>query len=138
MKDVYESIEEYNPGKKSKVFIVFDDMIADVTSNINLHSVATELFIRGLKLNISLMFITVILPCTKWCMTKYYTFLYHENSKKAKGSTNCCWSFLRYLLQWLHRAIQKMSCKKYLFVVINTSLPSDNPLSLLNNLLGSV
>ena len=65
MKDVYESIEEYNPGKKSKVFIVFDDMIADVTSNINLHSVATELFIRGLKLNISLMFITVILPCTK-------------------------------------------------------------------------
>lgn len=65
MKDVYESIEEYNPGKKSKVFIAFDDMIADVTSNINLHSIVTELFIRGLKLNISLMFITVILPCTK-------------------------------------------------------------------------
>ena len=29
MEDVYENIEDYNPNKKRKVLIVFDDMIAD-------------------------------------------------------------------------------------------------------------
>ena len=27
MQNVHKNIEEYNPGKKSKVLIVFDDMI---------------------------------------------------------------------------------------------------------------
>ena len=39
-----------------KVLIVFDDMIVVVTSNRKLHSVVTELFIRGPKLNISLVY----------------------------------------------------------------------------------
>ena len=38
--------------------IVFDDMIADMLSNKKVNPVATELFIRGRKLNISLVFIT--------------------------------------------------------------------------------
>ena len=58
MNDVYKSIEEYNPGKKQKVLIVFDDMIADIISNKKLQPVVTELFFRGKKLNISLMFVT--------------------------------------------------------------------------------
>ena len=58
MQDVYEYIEEYNPGKKSKVLMVFDDMIADMIANKKLNLVVTELFIRGRKLNISLVFIT--------------------------------------------------------------------------------
>ena len=28
MQDVYKNIEDYNPGKKRKVLIIFDDMIA--------------------------------------------------------------------------------------------------------------
>ena len=31
--DVYENIEDYNPGKKRKVLIVFDDMVADMINN---------------------------------------------------------------------------------------------------------
>ena len=58
MQDVYKNIEEYNLGKKSKVLIVFDDMIADMINNKKLNSIVTELFIRGRKLNISLVFIT--------------------------------------------------------------------------------
>ena len=58
MRDVYEYIEEYNPGKKSKVLMVFDDMIADMIANKKLNLVVTEPFIRGRKLNISLVFIT--------------------------------------------------------------------------------
>ena len=55
--DIYKNIEEYNPNKKSKVLVVFDDMIADMLSNKKLNSVVTELFIRGRKLNILLVFI---------------------------------------------------------------------------------
>ena len=58
MQDVYENIEEYNIGKKRKTLIVFGDMIADMINNKKLNSVVTELFIRGRKLNISLVFIT--------------------------------------------------------------------------------
>ena len=58
MQDVYKDIEEYNLGKKSNVLIVFDDMIADMINNKKLNSVVTELFIRGRRLNISIVFIT--------------------------------------------------------------------------------
>ena len=38
--------------------IVFDDMIADIISNKKLNSVVTQPFIRGKKINISIVFIT--------------------------------------------------------------------------------
>ena len=56
MQDVYKNIEEYNLGKKRKVLIVFN-MIADMI-NKKLNPIVTELFIRGRKLNISIVFIT--------------------------------------------------------------------------------
>ena len=58
MHNVYENISYYNPDKENKIVIVFDDMIADITKNKKLDSTVTELFIRGRKLNISLVFIT--------------------------------------------------------------------------------
>ena len=58
MQDVYKNFEDYNPIKKRKILIVFDDMIADMISNNKLNPIVTELFIRGGKLNISIVFIT--------------------------------------------------------------------------------
>ena len=58
MQDVYKNIDEYNADKECKILIVFDDMIADLINNKKLNSVITELFIRGRKLNIPLVFIT--------------------------------------------------------------------------------
>ena len=58
MDNIYKNIEEYNPNKKHKILIIFDDMIADMLSNKKLNPVVTELFIRGRKLNISFVFIT--------------------------------------------------------------------------------
>ena len=58
MQDVYKNIEDYNPIKKRKVLIIFDDMIADMINNNKLNPIVTELFIRGRKLNISIVFIT--------------------------------------------------------------------------------
>ena len=58
MHDVYKNIDDYNPDRENKILIVFDDMIADMINNKKLNSIVTELFIRGRKLNISLVFIT--------------------------------------------------------------------------------
>ena len=54
MQDVHKNIGDYNPIKKCKILIVFDDMIADMINN---NPIVTELFIRGRKLNISIVFI---------------------------------------------------------------------------------
>ena len=56
MHDVYKNIDEYNVEER-KILIVFDDMIADMTNTRKLNSIVTNLFIRGRKLNISLVFI---------------------------------------------------------------------------------
>ena len=58
MPDVYKNINYYNPDKENNILIVFDDMIDDMIDNKKLNSVVTELFIRGRKLNIFLVFIT--------------------------------------------------------------------------------
>ena len=58
MQNVYKEIEEYNIGKESKILIAFNDMISDIINNKKLNSIVTELFIKGRKLNISLVFIT--------------------------------------------------------------------------------
>ena len=53
----YKNIEEYSPYKKCKILIVFDT-ISDMLSNKKLNPIVTELFIRGKKLSISIVFIT--------------------------------------------------------------------------------
>ena len=58
MYDVYKNNNYYNPNKENKILIVLDDMIADMIQNKKLNSIVTELFIRGRKSNISLVFIT--------------------------------------------------------------------------------
>ena len=50
MQDVYRNIEKYNIGKKCKIIVVFDDMIADMINNKiknkKLNVVSAELFSR--------------------------------------------------------------------------------------------
>ena len=58
MYDVYENIHDYNPSRKIKILIVFDDMIADIMTNKTFQALIKELFSRCRKLNISLVFIT--------------------------------------------------------------------------------
>ena len=58
MNGIYKDIEEYSADKKRKILVVFDDMMAKMLSNEKLNLIVTELFIRGRKSNISLVFIT--------------------------------------------------------------------------------
>ena len=68
MDDIYKNIKEYNPNKKLKILTVFDDIIADMFTNKKLNPIVTELYIRGRKLNISLIFFHKILfCCSKKC-----------------------------------------------------------------------
>ena len=62
MQDVYKNIEEYNPGKKRKVLIVFDDEIADMINNKKLNPKVTELFIKGRKLKFLLSLLHIYTP----------------------------------------------------------------------------
>ena len=52
MDNVYENINNYNPNRDKKVFIVFDDMIGDVMGNNKFQAIIKEFFIRCRKVNI--------------------------------------------------------------------------------------
>ena len=39
MDDVYENIHDYNPNRRRKILIVFDDMIADIMTNKKFQSI---------------------------------------------------------------------------------------------------
>ena len=58
MDDVYSNIDYYNPNRKRKILIMFDDMIADIMTKNKFQAIVKELFIRCIKLNISLALIT--------------------------------------------------------------------------------
>ena len=47
--NIYQNIDDYNPNKKRKILIAFDDMIADMLSNKKVTPIVTELFVRGKK-----------------------------------------------------------------------------------------
>ena len=64
MEDIYKNIDEDNIDKERKILIVFDDMIADMIYNKRLNLIVAELFIRGRKINISIVFITLRLQKT--------------------------------------------------------------------------
>ena len=58
MDDVHKNIDDYNPNRRRKILIVFDDMIADIMTNKKFQAIIKELFVRCRKINISLVFIT--------------------------------------------------------------------------------
>ena len=58
MDDVCNNHDVYNPRRRRKILILFDDMIADIMTNKKIQAKIKELFIRRRKLKISLVFIT--------------------------------------------------------------------------------
>ena len=130
MQDVYKNIEE------RKVLIIFDDMIADMINNKKLDSIVTELFIRGRKLSISIVFITqsyfkvpkdVRLNSTHSFIMKILNkrelqqiALNHSSDIDFKDFT---------------KIYKKYTAKPYSFLVNDTTLLSDDPLRFRKNLL---
>ena len=115
MQDVYKNIEEYNVDKERKILIVFDDMIPDMINNKKVHSVVTELFNRGRKLNISLVFIMKIPNKSELQQIAQK----HSSNISNKDLIN------------IHK---KYTAKPYSFLVDDTTFASDDALRFRKNL----
>ena len=83
--DIYKNIEEYNPNKKRKALTVFDDMITNMLIDKKLNPTETQLFIRGKKLKISLVFITQSYFAVPKNQTKFYALFFYENFKPMRA-----------------------------------------------------
>ena len=106
--------------------IPFDDMIADMLSNRKLNPIVTELFIRGRKLNISLVSVTqsylavpkvIILNSTQYFIMKIAnTWELRQIAFNRSPDTD---------LQDLINLYKKCTANPYSFLVIDTGFTSD-------------
>ena len=129
MDDVYKNIEEYNPNKERKILIEFDDMIADILSNKKLYPKVTELFIRGRKLTISVVFIvqSYFAAQTNIRLNSAHCFIMKIPNKaefqQISFNDSSDINFQDFMILY-----KKFSAKPYSFLIIDTALASDNPL----------
>ena len=136
MQDVYKNIEDYNPGKKGKILILFDDMIADMINNKKLNPVVTELFIRGRKLNISIVFITQSYfkaPKDVRLNSTHFFIIKIPNKRELQEIALNDSSDIDF--KYFIKILKKCTVEPYSFLVNDTTLPSDDPLRFRKNLL---
>ena len=126
MHDVYKNIDDYNLDRENKIVIVFDDMIADMINNRRLDSIVTKLFIRGRKLNVSLVFTTVRPNTTHFFIAKILNkrelqqiAINHSSDISTKDFINI---------------YRECTAEPYSFLVNDTTLASNNPLRFRKNL----
>ena len=135
MNDVYEKIDNYNPNRKRKVLVVFDDMIADIMTNKKFQSIIKELFISCRKLNISLVFITqsyFSVPKDVRLNSTHYLIMKINNRRELQNiATN-------HSVDIDYKDFMKIyrKCIKgpYFLLAIDTTLPPSNPLRFIKNL----
>ena len=135
MDDIYKNIEEYNPNKKRKILILFDDMIADVLINKKINPIVTELFTRGRKLNISLVFITQFyfaVPTHIRLNSTHYFIMQIPNKQEIQQIAFNHSSDIDF--KDFINLYKKCTAKSYCFLVIDATFASDNPLRFRKNL----
>ena len=136
MQDVYKNIEDYNLGKKCKLLIVFDGIIADMINNKKLNPVVTELFIRSRKLNISIVFITQSyfkVPKDVRLNSTHFFIMKIPNKRELQKidlNQSSDIDFKDFM-----KICKKCTAEPYSFLVNDTTLLSDDPLRFRKNLL---
>ena len=138
MDDVYENINDYNPIRKRKKLIVFDDMIADIMTNKRFQAIIKELFIRCRKLNISLVFITQ----SYFSVTKdvrlnssHYLIMKINNRKELQNIVIDHSADIDY--KDFVKTYRKCTKEPYNFLTIDTTLPASDPLRFRKHLFDS-
>ena len=134
--NIYKNFEEYNANKKRKTLIVCDDFIADMLSNKELNPMVTELFIRGRKLNSSLVFITqsyFAVPKNIRLNSTHYFVIKIPNKRELQQIAFNHSSDINF--QNFMNLCRKCTGKPYSFLDINTTLASDYSLRFGKNLL---
>ena len=136
MDEVYEHLEDYNPTKKRRVLTVFDDMIADMESNKNLSPKVTELFLKGRKLNISLVFISPsyfkVPKIVRRNATHHFIMKIAMKRELQQIASN---RLLDIDFTDFMKLYKEYTKEPYSFLVNDTTLSSDNPLRFRKNLL---
>ena len=134
MHDVYKNINDYNHDKENKMLIIFDDTIADLINNKKLNSIVTELFIRGGKINISLVFIThsqFKIPKDVRLNTTYFFIMEIPNKRELQQIAIIYSSDIDF--KDFVKIYKKCTDGPYSFLVNDTTLSSDNPLRFRKN-----
>ena len=135
MRDVYKNIDEYNPYKENEILTVFDDMIADMIHNKKLYSIVTELFIRGRKINISLIFVTQSyfkVPKDVRLNTSHFFIAKIPNKRELQQIAINHSSDIN--TKDFANIYRKCTAEPYSFLVNDTTLASDNPLRFRKNI----
>ena len=136
MDDVYQNINDYNPSRKRKILILFDDMIADIMSNKKFQAIIKELFIRCRKVNISLVFITqsyFSVPKDVRLNLTHYLIMKINNRKELQNiAINIC-ADIDY--NDFVRIYRECTRKPNSFLTIDRTLPASDPLRFRENLL---
>ena len=135
MHDIYKNIDDYNPDKENKILIVFDDVIADMIHNRKLNSIVTKLFIKGRKLNISLVFITQSyckVPKDVRLNTSHFFIAKIKNKRELQEIAINHSSDIN--TKDFANIYRKCTSEPYSFLVNDTTLASNNPLRFRKNL----
>ena len=136
MQDVYKNIENDNPGRKRKILIVFDDMIADMIYNKKRNPIVTELFIRRRKFNISIVIITQsYFKVSKDVRlnSKHFFIMKFPNKRELQQITLNHSSDIDF--KDFIKIYKIYAAEPYSFLVNDATLPSDDPLKFRKNLL---
>ena len=135
MHDIYTNIDEYNTDKENKILVVFDDIIAVMIRNKKLNSVVTELFIRGRKLSIFLVFITQSyfkVPKDVRLNTSHFFIAKIPNKRELQQIAINHSSDIN--TKDFANIYRKCTDEPYSFLVNDTTLASNNPLRFRKNL----
>ena len=135
MQDVYKTDKEYNIDKERKILRFFDDIIADMINHKKLNSIVTDLFIRGRKLNISLVFITKSyfkVPKNVRLNSTHFSIMNIPNKKEIQQIALNQSSDIS--SKDFSKICKKCTAERYSFLVDDATLASDNPLRFRKNL----
>ena len=131
-----KNIDEYNIDKERKILLVFVDMIADIIKNKKLNSIVTELFIRGRKINISLVFITQSyfkVPKDARLNTTHFFIAKSLNKRELQQIAINHSSDIS--SNDVNNIYSECTAEQYSFLVNDTTLASSNPLRFRKNFL---
>ena len=128
---VYENIDDYNPNRKRKILIVFDDMIADIMSNKKFKAMIKELFIGCRKLNISFAFVTQSLfsvPKDVRLNSTHYLIMKINNKRELQNIAINHSADIDY--KDFMKIYRECTKEPYSFLTIDTMLPASDPLKI--------
>ena len=136
MDDFYNNTDDYNPNRRRKILIVFDDVIANFMTNKTFPAIIKELFIRCRKSNIYLVLITqsyFSVPKEIRLISMHYLIMKIHNKRQLQNiaiNHSADIDYKKFL-----KTYRKCTSESRSFLTIDTKLPASDPLRFREKLL---